>query len=119
MTHRLNERTRLQWIAFAAGVTSALSAHAAPVASDGEADFRSLYRQLVEINTTLSVGSCTEAAEAMAARLQAAGLPTDSMQVIAPPVYPKAGSVIATYRGRDRKLKPVMLLAHIDVVEAK
>ena len=38
-----------------------------------ETAFRALYKELVEINTTLSVGSCTAAAEAMAARLKAAG----------------------------------------------
>src|SRR5512141_385157 len=119
MTHRLNERTRMRWITLAAGLAVTMPAHSAPAPSDGEADFRSLYQQLVEINTTLSVGSCTEAAEAMAARLQAAGLPKDSMEVIVPPEYPKSGSLIATYPGKDRKLKPVMLLAHIDVVEAK
>jgi len=119
MAHRPTDITRMRWIALAAGLVVAIPAHSAPVPSDGEADFRSLYRQLVEINTTLSVGSCTEAAEAMAARLQAAGLPKESMQVIVPPEYPKAGALIATYPGQDRRLKPVMLLAHIDVVEAK
>ena len=88
MTHRASTVTRLRWIAFAAGLATAMAGHTTPVASDGEADFRSLYRQLVEINTTLSVGSCTEAAEAMAARLQAGGLPKESMQVIVPPEYP-------------------------------
>ena len=88
-------------------------------ADDGEAAFRSLYKELVEINTTLSSGSCTEAAEAMAARLQAAGMPKDSMRVLAPPDWPKSGALIAELPGRDPSLEPVMLLAHIDVVEAK
>ncbi len=99
-------------------LAAAAQAQTAP-ASDGEAEFRSLYKELVETNTTLSVGSCTEAAEKMAARLQAAGLPKDSMEVIVPPEYPKAGALVATYPGMDRKLKPVLLLAHIDVVEAR
>jgi acetylornithine deacetylase/succinyl-diaminopimelate desuccinylase-like protein len=86
---------------------------------DGEAEFRSLYRELVQINTTLSAGSCTAAAEAMAARLQAAGMPKDSMQVLAPAERPKSGALVAVYPGRDPKLEPLMLLAHIDVVEAK
>lgn len=91
----------------------------ASATDDGEADFRSLYRELVEINTTLSVGSCTQAAEAMAARLQAAGLPKGSMEIIVPPGQPKDGALIATYPGKDRKAPAVMLLAHIDVVEAR
>jgi len=93
-------------------------AGAAAAAAD-EREFRDLYRELVEINTTLSTGSCTEAATAMAARLRKAGMVDSSIQVLVPPEHPKAGSLIATYPGRDRKLKPVLLLAHIDVVEAR
>jgi acetylornithine deacetylase/succinyl-diaminopimelate desuccinylase-like protein len=85
----------------------------------GEAAFRELYKELVEINTTLSAGSCTAAAEAMAARLKNAGLPAADMQVLAPAERPKDGALIATLRGQDRQAKPILLLAHIDVVEAK
>ncbi len=85
----------------------------------GEVAFRDLYKELVEINTTLSAGSCTAAAEAMAARLKAAGLPASDIQILAPPDRPKDGALIATLRGQDRQAKPILLLAHIDVVEAK
>jgi acetylornithine deacetylase/succinyl-diaminopimelate desuccinylase-like protein len=84
-----------------------------------ETAFRELYRQLVEINTTRSVGSCTQAAEAMRAHLAAAGIPAADMQILAPADRPKDGALIAVLRGRDRKAKPILLLAHIDVVEAK
>jgi len=84
-----------------------------------ETAFRELYRQLVEINTTRSVGSCTQAAEAMRAHLAAAGIPAADMQILAPPERPKDGALIAVLHGRDRKAKPILLLAHIDVVEAK
>jgi acetylornithine deacetylase/succinyl-diaminopimelate desuccinylase-like protein len=84
-----------------------------------ETAFRELYRQLVEINTTRSVGSCTQAAEAMRAHLAAAGIPAADMQILAPPERPKDGALIAALHGRDRKAKPILLLAHIDVVEAK
>ncbi|HXQ21490.1 MAG TPA: M20/M25/M40 family metallo-hydrolase [Candidatus Acidoferrales bacterium] len=84
-----------------------------------EAAFRSLYRELVEINTTRSVGSCTQAAEAMRAHLLAAGIPAADIQILAPPDRPSDGALIAVLRGRDRQAKPVLLLAHIDVVEAK
>jgi acetylornithine deacetylase/succinyl-diaminopimelate desuccinylase-like protein len=96
------------------------AAAAAPARDDdGEAAFRSLYEELVETNTTLSSGSCTEAAQKMARRLQQAGLPADSMQVLAPEDRPRSGSFVATYAGRDTKLPPILLLAHIDVVEAR
>jgi len=91
----------------------------APAVADDERAFRELYRELVEINTTLSAGSCTTAAEAMAARLRAAGLPAASVEVLVPPGHPRSGSLIATFPGRDRQLKPILLLAHIDVVEAR
>ena len=85
----------------------------------GEAAFRELYQELIEINTTLSVGSCTAAAEAMATRLKAAGLPANDMQILVPADRPKDGALIATLRGQDRQATPILLLAHVDVVEAK
>jgi acetylornithine deacetylase/succinyl-diaminopimelate desuccinylase-like protein len=65
------------------------------------------------------VGSCTQAAEAMRAHLFAAGIPAADMQILAPPDRPKDGALIAVLHGRDRLAKPILLLAHIDVVEAK
>ena len=80
--------------------------------------FKGLYKELVETNTTLSVGSCTVAAEKMAARLKAAGYADSDMELIVPPEHPQWGALIANLKGTDAKLKPIMLLAHIDVVEA-
>jgi acetylornithine deacetylase/succinyl-diaminopimelate desuccinylase-like protein len=84
-----------------------------------EAQFRDLYKELVETNTTLSAGSCTLAAERMAARLKAAGFADSDLHPFADPGHPKEGGLVAVYPGRDRKLKSILLLAHIDVVEAK
>src|SRR6201981_3440671 len=81
--------------------------------------FRELYKELVETNTTLSAGSCTLAAERMAARLKAAGFPDGDLHPFAAPDHPKEGGLVAIYPGRDPKLKAILLLAHIDVVEAK
>ncbi len=80
--------------------------------------FRDLYKELVEINTTLSVGSCTAAAQAMGARLKAAGYPDADVQVVVADGHPKEGSLVAVLHGTDAKSKPMLLLAHIDVVEA-
>lgn len=80
--------------------------------------FRDLYKELVEINTTLSVGSCTQAAEAMGARLKAAGFPAEDVKVVVANGHPKEGSLVAILKGTDPKSKPMLLLAHIDVVEA-
>lgn len=87
--------------------------------SQGEAGFRSLYKELVEINTTRSAGSCTRAAQAMRARLTAAGIPESDTQILAPADRPDDGALIAVLHGRDAKAKAILLLAHIDVVEAK
>jgi acetylornithine deacetylase/succinyl-diaminopimelate desuccinylase-like protein len=85
----------------------------------GEQRFRELYKELVETNTTLSAGSCTLAAERMAARLKVAGFPDSDLHPFAAPDHPKEGGLVAIYPGRDPKLKAILLLAHIDVVEAK
>jgi acetylornithine deacetylase/succinyl-diaminopimelate desuccinylase-like protein len=84
-----------------------------------EARFRDIYKELVETNTTLSAGSCTLAAERMAARLKTAGLPEGDLHLFTAPDHPKEGGLVAVFPGRDPKLKAILLLAHIDTVEAK
>jgi acetylornithine deacetylase/succinyl-diaminopimelate desuccinylase-like protein len=85
----------------------------------GEQRFRELYKELVETNTTLSTGSCTLAAERMAARLRAAGLPESDLHLFTAPDHPKEGGLVAVFPGRDPKARPMLLLAHLDTVEAK
>jgi acetylornithine deacetylase/succinyl-diaminopimelate desuccinylase-like protein len=79
---------------------------------------RSIFKELIEINTTNSVGDNTEAARAMAKRLLDAGFPQEDVHVVVPADAPKKGNLVARLRGRDSGKKPVLLLAHIDVVEA-
>lgn len=103
-------------------LTLSLTVHAAPPdvgSAASEPQFRELYKELVETNTTLSSGSCTLAAERMAARLKAAGFPDSDLHPFAAPDHPKEGGLVAIYPGRDKKAKAVLLMAHIDVVEAK
>jgi acetylornithine deacetylase/succinyl-diaminopimelate desuccinylase-like protein len=80
--------------------------------------FGEIYKELVEINTTDSVGDTTQAAHAMAARFSAAGFDNSDIHVIVPPGAPKKGNLVVRYRGTGSK-KPILLLAHLDVVEAK
>jgi acetylornithine deacetylase/succinyl-diaminopimelate desuccinylase-like protein len=80
--------------------------------------FRDIYRQLIEINTTLSAGSCTAAAHAMELRLRSAGLPEADIRVIVPPKMPAQGNLVAVLRGSDADARAILLLAHLDVVEA-
>jgi acetylornithine deacetylase/succinyl-diaminopimelate desuccinylase-like protein len=76
---------------------------------------REIYQELIEINTTNSVGDNTRAAEAMARRLIAAGFPAADVQVLAP--APRKGNMVARLRGTGAR-RPLLLLAHLDVVEA-
>ena len=103
----------------AAAACLGTSASGAQTPARDEASFRDLYRQLIEINTTRSVGSCTQAAETMRARLAAGGLPAEDVRIIAPPERPNDGALIAVLHGRDPGAKAILLLAHIDVVEAR
>jgi acetylornithine deacetylase/succinyl-diaminopimelate desuccinylase-like protein len=75
-----------------------------------------IYKELIEINTTSSIGNNTTAAQAMAARLRAAGFPAADVQVLGPD--PRKGNLVARLHGRGTG-KPLLLLAHLDVVEAK
>ncbi len=81
-----------------------------------EARFRSIYRELVEINTTESVGDTLIAAKAMAKRALDAGFPADDVQIIS--TAPRKGNLVVRLRGTGAK-KPMLLTAHLDVVEAK
>lgn len=107
---------------FAAALAATLSVAAAAQAQPPKPDetaFRALYKELVETNTTLSAGSCTLAAERMAARMKAAGFRDSELTVFTAPGLPLDGGLVAVLPGRDPKAKAILLLAHVDVVEAK
>ncbi len=77
---------------------------------------RDIYKQLIEINTTDSMGSTTVAAEAMAQRLRDAGYPASDVQVLGP--NSRKGNLVARLRGTGAR-KPMLLICHLDVVEAR
>jgi acetylornithine deacetylase/succinyl-diaminopimelate desuccinylase-like protein len=102
------------WLAAGLAVAGvAQSAELTPV----QQQMRAIYQELVETNTTNSIGSCTLAAQKMAKRLKAGGFKDSEMQLIIPPGGPKKGNLVARLKG-DASKKPLLLLAHIDVVEA-
>jgi acetylornithine deacetylase/succinyl-diaminopimelate desuccinylase-like protein len=103
-------------VALASARVPAVRAQDRPL-SEWERQARDRLRELVEINTTESSGSSAAAARAMAARLKAAGFPDSDVVVIEH--APRKGNLIARLRGRDRTRKPIVLLSHLDVVEAK
>jgi len=77
---------------------------------------RDILKELIEINTTDSVGSTSVAANAMARRLRDAGFPAADVQVLGP--TDRKGNLVARLRGHGAK-KPILIIAHLDVVEAK
>src|ERR1700726_3817418 len=77
---------------------------------------RDIYKQLIEINTTDSVGSTTIAAEAMAKRLRDAGYPESDIFVGGP--NSRKGNLVARLHGTGAR-KPVLFIGHLDVVEAR
>lgn len=77
-----------------------------------------IFKQLIEINTTDSIGSTTIAAQAMAQRLLDAGFPAADIAVLGP--NERKGNLVARYRGkRGSTLRPILIIGHLDVVEAR
>jgi acetylornithine deacetylase/succinyl-diaminopimelate desuccinylase-like protein len=103
-------------------VLSALGASQAVSAADSDATIRKdahdIFKQLIEINTTDSIGSTTVAANAMAQRLLDAGFSKADVVVLGP--NDRKGNMVARYRGAPgSKLKPILIIGHLDVVEAQ
>ena len=98
--------------------SSAGSAAAQDLRPD-QVKFREIYKELVETNTSLSVGSCTVAAAKMGARLKAAGYTDAQLTYFSVPTHPKEGGLVAIYPGTSKTARPMLLLGHLDVVEAK
>ncbi len=77
---------------------------------------REIFKQLIEINTTDSVGDNTRAAEAMATRFRAAGYPESDIHVAGP--LPRKGNLVVRLHGTGTA-RPILFLGHLDVVEAR
>jgi acetylornithine deacetylase/succinyl-diaminopimelate desuccinylase-like protein len=79
---------------------------------------REVFKQLIEINTTDSIGSTTLAAQAMEQRFLAAGFPRADVVLLGP--NERKGNLVVRYRGKPgSRLRPVLIIAHLDVVEAR
>lgn len=98
-------------VAVGAAFVSSSSRSLTPI----EARARDIFEELIEVDTTDSVGDNTKAAEAMARRLLDAGLPEEDVKVLGP--HPRKGNLVARLRGTGQR-EPLLLLAHLDVVEA-
>jgi acetylornithine deacetylase/succinyl-diaminopimelate desuccinylase-like protein len=108
-------------IALALAMRTALLSQEAPMTPlrPDQVTFLALYKELVETNTTLSAGSCTLAAERISAHLKAAGFVDEDITLFTVPNHPKEGGLVAILQGSSKTAKPMLLLGHLDVVEAK
>jgi acetylornithine deacetylase/succinyl-diaminopimelate desuccinylase-like protein len=102
------------------GALASTTALAQPAQSSADkAGLRALFKELVETDTSITTGSCTIAAERVAARLKSAGFKDDQLTLFADPAHPKEGGLVAVLPGSSKTLKPLLMIAHIDVVAAK
>src|SRR4051794_41744615 len=96
--------------AFLAASLLAAAAPSLAQPSSDEAQFRAIYKELGETNTTLSAGSCTLSAQRMAGRLRAAGFPESDLHLIVEPSHPKVANLVAALTGTDPTAKAIPLL---------
>jgi acetylornithine deacetylase/succinyl-diaminopimelate desuccinylase-like protein len=108
-------------IGLALAIQMAATAQEAPMPPlrPDQVAFRALYKELVETNTTLSAGSCTLAAERLVAHLKTAGFEDKDVTLFSVPDHPKEGGLVAVLAGTSTTARPMLLLGHLDVVEAK
>jgi acetylornithine deacetylase/succinyl-diaminopimelate desuccinylase-like protein len=99
----------------AAGVLLACGAARADLDAPTRQLAHDIFKQLVEINTTDSAGSVTAASQAMAQRLRDAGFPESDIHLLGP--TDRTQNLVVRYHGTGKR-KPVLLIAHLDVVEA-
>jgi acetylornithine deacetylase/succinyl-diaminopimelate desuccinylase-like protein len=107
------------WIALFAASLSFLPLASKPAAAEALNPQQQLafdiYKELVEINTVTATGDTAQAAEAMAARLRAAGFADADVRAFSP--APRKGNLVARLHGTGAR-KPILLMAHLDVVPA-
>src|ERR1700676_2999507 len=110
---------RCFWIALFAASVSILPLTSKPAVADALSPQQQLafdiYKELLEFNTVTATGDTAQAAEAMAARLRAAGIAEADIHVIHP--APRKGNLVARLHSTGTR-KPILLLAHLDVVPA-
>jgi acetylornithine deacetylase/succinyl-diaminopimelate desuccinylase-like protein len=99
-----------------AGLAS-FSAGAQTALTPTQTEARAIFKQLIEINTSYKDGSTSPAAHAVAQRFLDAGFPAADVHVLGP-AGDKDSNVVVRMPGTSRTLKPILLIAHLDVVEA-
>jgi acetylornithine deacetylase/succinyl-diaminopimelate desuccinylase-like protein len=109
--------TKLRTLLCSIGGLLALAAAAQQPLTPTQQMARDIFKELIEINTTDSPqGNVGTAAEAMAARLRAAGFPAEDVKVLGPVANKR--NLVARLHGRNAAAKPILFIAHLDVVQA-
>jgi acetylornithine deacetylase/succinyl-diaminopimelate desuccinylase-like protein len=98
-------------------VLAALPATLSAQTTDPRALESDILKELVDINTSDSAGHTADAAKAVARRLSAAGIPDSDIRILGYDTTHQ--SLVARYRGRPGGAKPILLMAHLDVVDAR
>lgn len=111
-------KTLIAFLATSLSLTLTAPAQAAE-ADVGRAAFREIYREMVEIDSSPTTGSCTKVVRAAETRLKAAGFADGDVEVVIPDGKPDDGNIVARIRATKSAKKGVLLLAHIDVVDAR
>src|SRR5262245_19581105 len=106
-------------ILMAACAVAPLASAQSPTKANGEAAFRAMFREMVETDTSFATGDCTALVNKIAARMTASGFPAGQIYTFVPAEQPRAGNLVAVLPGKDPKAKAVMMLGHIDVVNAR
>jgi len=113
----MTRRAAVLWLALAVAWPSVSAGQTGLSAADSQLA-RGIFRELIEINTTDSLGNTPRAARAMAQRLLAGGFPAADVQVLIGPDA-RHGNLVARYRGSGAGGRAIVGLAHLDVVPAR
>jgi acetylornithine deacetylase/succinyl-diaminopimelate desuccinylase-like protein len=104
-------------LVFALCLLAPLAGHSQTALTPDQTEARAIFQQLIDINTSYNEGSTAPAAHAIAQRFLDAGLPAADVHVLGP-AGDKDSSVVVRMQGTSKTLKPILLIAHLDVVEA-
>jgi acetylornithine deacetylase/succinyl-diaminopimelate desuccinylase-like protein len=109
-----------RFLALGAALVATTAAAQSPTLTPHQRLAREVYSELISINTVDSVGSVTKAVDAMAKRFRDAGFPDADIKILTPAGKPTKANLVVRYRGRGGAgaPKPILLLAHLDVVAA-
>jgi acetylornithine deacetylase/succinyl-diaminopimelate desuccinylase-like protein len=104
-------------VALALALLAPVAAHTQTTLTPDQAEARAIFQQLIEIKTSYKEGSTSPAAHAIAQRFLNAGFPASDVHVLGP-AGDKDSNVVVRMQGSSKTLKPILLIAHLDVVEA-